>query len=118
MKPTLRIRPYRLALYALLCLVAGSAGYSCRRQYTPKPDGYFRIDPYPDSYRRTTLLEPALSFEVPEGTTLADLLGSEGYDRSRIAVEVDGDICPRADLGSRVIRGGETVEVVSFVGGG
>ncbi len=56
--------------------------------------------------------------EVPEGTTLADLLGSEGYDRSRIAVEVDGDICPRADLGSRVIRGGETVEVVSFVGGG
>lgn len=56
--------------------------------------------------------------EVPEGTTLADLLGSEGYDRSRIAVEVDGDICPRADLGSHVIRGGETVEVVSFVGGG
>ena len=56
--------------------------------------------------------------EVLEGTTLADLLGSEGYDRSRIAVEVDGDICPRADLGSRVIRGGETVEVVSFVGGG
>ena len=56
--------------------------------------------------------------ELPEGTTLADLLGSEGYDRSRIAVEVDGDICPRADLGSRVIRGGETVEVVSFVGGG
>ena len=30
--------------------------------------------------------------EVPEGTTLADLLGSEGYDRSRIAVEVDGDL--------------------------
>lgn len=56
--------------------------------------------------------------ELSEGTTLADLLGSEGYDRSRIAVEVDGDICPRADLGSRVIRGGETVEVVSFVGGG
>ena len=56
--------------------------------------------------------------ELPEGTTLADLLGSEGYDRSRIAVEVDGDICPRADLGSRVIRGGATVEVVSFVGGG
>ena len=56
--------------------------------------------------------------ELPEGTTLADLLGSEGYDRSRIAVEVDGDICPRADLGFRVIRGGETVEVVSFVGGG
>ena len=56
--------------------------------------------------------------ELPEGTTLADLLGSEGYDRSRIAVEVDGDNCPRADLGSRVNRGGETVEVVSFVGGG
>lgn len=53
----------------LLVLAIGAAGISCRRQYTPRPDAYFRIDPYPDDYRRTTLLSPCLSFEIPEGTT-------------------------------------------------
>lgn len=69
MKPApLDIHPYRLALYVLLCLMTSLSCLSCRRQYTPRPDGYFRIDPYPESYRRTTLLEPRLSFEIPEGT--------------------------------------------------
>lgn len=53
----------------LLVLAAGLAGVSCSRKYTPKPDAYFRIDPYPGDYRRITLLEPLLSFEIPEGTT-------------------------------------------------
>lgn len=52
----------------LLVLAAGLAGVSCSRKYTPKPDAYFRIDPYPGDYRRTALLEPHLSFEIPEGT--------------------------------------------------
>lgn len=67
----LDIRSYRLALYALLCLVTGLGCHSCRRQYTPRPDGYFRIDSYPDTYRRTTLLAPHLSFEIPEGAVEA-----------------------------------------------
>ena len=36
----------------------------------------------------------------------------------RIAVEIDGSICPRSQLGGRKVRGGERMEVVSFVGGG
>ncbi len=41
---------------------------SCQRTYTPKPDGYFRIDPYPEKYRRVSMQESssALSFEIPE----------------------------------------------------
>lgn len=42
--------------------------YSCRQKYTPLPDGYFRIDPYPESYKRSELLLPLISFEIPEGT--------------------------------------------------
>lgn len=63
------IRPGRLVLYLLLGLTAVTTCHSCRRQYTPKPDAYFRIDPYAETYRRTTLPGPRLSFEIPEGTT-------------------------------------------------
>lgn len=65
------IRPGRLMLYLLLGLTAATMCLSCRRQYTPKPDAYFRIDPYPEIYRRTTLPGTRLSFEIPEGTTEA-----------------------------------------------
>ena len=65
------IRPGRLMLYLLLGLTAATTCLSCRRQYTPKPDAYFRIDPYPETYRRTTLPGTRLSFEIPEGTTEA-----------------------------------------------
>ena len=65
------IRPGRLMLYLLLGLTAATTSLSCRRQYTPKPDAYFRIDPYPETYWRTTLPGTRLSFEIPEGTTEA-----------------------------------------------
>ena len=65
------IRPGRLMLYLLLGLTAATTCLSCRRQYTPKPDAYFRIDPYPETYRRTILPGTRLSFEIPEGTTEA-----------------------------------------------
>ena len=65
------IRPGRLMLYLLLGLTAATTCLSCRRQYTPKPDAYFRIDPYPETYWRTTLPGTRLSFEIPEGTTEA-----------------------------------------------
>lgn len=55
---------------------------------------------------------------VPEGTTALELVESRGFDVPRIAVEIGGDICPRASLGDRVLRDGDRVEVVSFVGGG
>lgn len=56
--------------------------------------------------------------EVSDGSTALDLVVSKGFDPSRIAVEIDGEICQRASLGERVLRHGERMEVVSFVGGG
>ena len=60
----------RLSRIVLCVLLAGMAAgiHSCRQKYTPLPDGYFRIDPYPCSYERTDLLQPSISFEIPEGT--------------------------------------------------
>ena len=47
----------------------GPVIFSCHRKYTPLPDGYFRIDPYPEEYKEMTLLSPFISFEIPDGTT-------------------------------------------------
>ncbi|MEE0110022.1 MAG: sulfur carrier protein ThiS [Oscillospiraceae bacterium] len=52
------------------------------------------------------------------GTTLAEYLAAENYDSRRIAVERNGDIVPKAEYGQTVLCDGDSLEVVSFVGGG
>lgn len=50
--------------------------------------------------------------------TVKELILKESYDTKRIAVEVNGDIVPKAQYDSFVLKDGDAVEVVSFVGGG
>ena len=52
------------------------------------------------------------------GKTLADYLADTSYDPGRIAVERNGDIVPKAQYGETVLMDGDSIEVVSFVGGG
>ena len=52
------------------------------------------------------------------GMTLEEFLEKTDYDPRRIAVERNGDIVPKARYGETVLCDGDTVEVVSFVGGG
>jgi sulfur carrier protein len=52
------------------------------------------------------------------GTTVAEYLAVANYDPKRIAVERNGDIVPKAQYGSTVLKDGDSLEVVSFVGGG
>ena len=52
------------------------------------------------------------------GKTLADYLSSTSYDPKRIAVERNGDIVPKAQYAETVLCDGDSIEVVSFVGGG
>lgn len=56
--------------------------------------------------------------EAPAESTVYDVVESMGYDTARIAVEIDGCVCPRCELPTRRVMGGERMEVVSFVGGG
>lgn len=52
------------------------------------------------------------------GKTLAEYLEAGGYDRKRVAVECNGDIVPKALYEETVLKDGDSLEVVSFVGGG
>ena len=52
------------------------------------------------------------------GMTVAEYLATTTYDPKRIAVERNGDIVPKAQYGETVLKDGDSVEVVSFVGGG
>ena len=52
------------------------------------------------------------------GKSLLDYLTASHYAPKRVAVERNGDIVPKARYGETVLADGDTVEVVSFVGGG
>ena len=52
------------------------------------------------------------------GRTLAEYFETTKYDMKRIAVERNGDIVPKAQYGETVLQDGDSLEVVSFVGGG
>ena len=52
------------------------------------------------------------------GKSLLDYLAAANYDPRRVAVERNGEIVPKACYGETVLADGDTVEVVSFVGGG
>ena len=52
------------------------------------------------------------------GRTVAEYLAENGYDTKRVAVELNGDILPKAQYDSTALQDGDSVEVVSFVGGG
>lgn len=52
------------------------------------------------------------------GKTLTEYLADTDYDVKRIAVELNGDIVPKAKYNDTVLSDDDTVEIVSFVGGG
>lgn len=52
------------------------------------------------------------------GKTVAEYLDIAGYDPRCIAVEYNGNILPKASYPAAVLKDGDEVEVVRFVGGG
>ncbi len=53
-----------------------------------------------------------------EGSTLLELLQKQNYRTERVAVELNGEIVPKAAFGQTILKDGDRLEVVSFVGGG
>lgn len=53
-----------------------------------------------------------------DGMTVADYLANNGYKIEFVAVELNGEILPRANYTNTVLSDGDKLEVVSFVGGG
>lgn len=56
--------------------------------------------------------------EAPDQATLADLLASLGIESRRVAVERNLEIAPRSKWSEIVLRDGDQLEIVQFVGGG
>ncbi|MBQ8917674.1 MAG: sulfur carrier protein ThiS [Oscillospiraceae bacterium] len=52
------------------------------------------------------------------GKTLGEYLSGAGYDTTRIAVERNGEIVFKSLYAETVLQDGDSLEVVSFVGGG
>jgi sulfur carrier protein len=53
-----------------------------------------------------------------EEKTLREVLEAEEFDLKRIAVEKNGEIISKKLLNETIVRSGDCIEVVSFVGGG
>ena len=58
------------------------------------------------------------SIPAAEGLTVSKLLEQRGYQVSRIAVEVNRDIVPKAQYDTHVLHNDDVVEIVCFMGGG
>lgn len=56
--------------------------------------------------------------DLPEGTPLLELIRSLGLEASRVAVERNGRVVPKTDYAGEILREGDRLEIVHFVGGG
>ena len=53
-----------------------------------------------------------------ENLTVEEMVDREGLQKSRIAVEINGEIVSKQKYNDTVLHAGDVVEVVRFVGGG
>jgi sulfur carrier protein len=58
------------------------------------------------------------SQEIPDGLTVAALLGHLGMRAERVAIERNRDILPRANWAKTQVQPSDSFEIVQFVGGG
>ncbi len=56
--------------------------------------------------------------ELPDGSTVAALVEKMGFVPTRVAVERNEDVVPRATWADCRLTSGDRVEIVTFVGGG
>ncbi len=54
----------------------------------------------------------------PDGITVRELLDSMGISNRPVAVELNRKVIPRDKLGEKTLREDDTLEIVTFVGGG
>lgn len=56
--------------------------------------------------------------ECEENITLEALVGKLGYQKKRIAAEVNGEIVTKSEYENFTLKPADKLEIVSFVGGG
>jgi len=68
--------------------------------------------------RAVTIMLNGDSLDVPGPATVTALLESLAIDARRVAVEHNLVIVRRAAFDQTIVREGDTIEIVNFVGGG
>jgi sulfur carrier protein len=53
-----------------------------------------------------------------QSMSVLDYLASLAIDPKRVAVELNLDILPKGDYGATLLKDGDSLEIVHFVGGG
>lgn len=56
--------------------------------------------------------------DIPEGSTIEEMLGQLSIKVQGIAVEVNREIVPKRLFGATALNEGDAVEIVRMVGGG
>ncbi len=57
------------------------------------------------------------AFEI-DGMTISEYLEQSSFNRARIAVELNEEFVPKGNFSDTVLKDGDSLEIVSFVGGG
>jgi sulfur carrier protein len=65
-----------------------------------------------------TITVNGTSGEVAPGTSLLALLQTKTIDPLHVVAEVNGTVVPREQFTEHLLKTGDTVEVIRFVGGG
>lgn len=68
--------------------------------------------------KRGTMKVNGQQTELKQELTLKDFLLENGYDLTKIAVERNSDIVPKAQYGQVILNPEDVLEIVRFVGGG
>ena len=58
------------------------------------------------------------SYQIDGDTPLTELLERLKMRRGRVAVEINREIVPKANYDATIVRAGDHVEIINFVGGG
>lgn len=53
-----------------------------------------------------------------DGKNVSEVLESLGYSEKRVAVELNEEIVPKVKYSETVLKDGDSLEIVRFVGGG
>jgi len=52
------------------------------------------------------------------GMNLEELLNAEGFNKAQVAVGLNGEVAPKENYSSLILKDGDKVEVFQFMGGG
>ena len=81
--------------------------------------GNFQIGDFPYFYFGGAIMVKVNGTELDiAGKTVSEYLATTNYDPKRIAVERNGDIVFKSQYDATILEDGDSLEIVSFVGGG